>query len=306
MSLWCDDFHCGWNDLSCFDDPTLQSKYFREIMESRENSPTQESKSPIERKSLFFERIFSRPAKPPGEGKNNATYHNPMDDYSNIEPLKLKGYNLPKQILDRDLAADIRNLIPARLQLQDDWLLVYSLDHDGVLLNTLYRHCDPKYDPHSASKRTEVGFGNQVVSSMIGSNHQISRPQGFVLVLRDELNQVFGCYLNEHLRPVESKRYYGNGECFLWKLERVSQHSHQTRFKAFMYTGINDNIIYSNTQFIAVGSLNGQNGLYIDQSLDDGISYRCETFGNEVLNEADEAVKMGRFKIYGLEIWRIG
>lgn len=275
-------------------------------MESRESTPDQEPKSPLERKSLFFDRIFSRPSKSPSKDKNTATQYNSMDNFCYSEPLTLKGYNLPKQILEQDLASDIRNLIPARLQLQDEWVLVYSLDHDGVLLNTLYRHCEPKYNRQSTNDKIDVGFGDQVVTSMIGSSHQVLRPQGFVLVIRDEKNNVFGCYLNEYLRPVDSKRYYGNGECFLWKRERVSEHNNQTRFKAFMYTGINDNIIYSNSQFIAVGSLNGQNGLYIDQSLDDGVSYRCDTFGNEVLNESDETIKMGKFKIYGLEIWRIG
>ena len=48
--------------------------------------------------------------------------------------------------------------------------------------------------------------------------------------------------------------------------------------KAFMYTGINDNIIYSNHDFIAIGSSNGQNGLFIDKSLLSGVSYSCDTF----------------------------
>ena len=41
--------------------------------------------------------------------------------------------------------------------------------------------------------------------------------------------------------------------------------------KAFMYTGINDNIVYSNHDFIAIGSSNGQNGLFIDKSLLSGL-----------------------------------
>ncbi len=33
-------------------------------------------------------------------------------------------------------------LVPARLQLCEEWSLVYSLEEDGVSLGTLYKKCD--------------------------------------------------------------------------------------------------------------------------------------------------------------------
>ena len=46
------------------------------------------------------------------------------------------------QILSRALAEEIRLLIPPRLQLVDDWSLVYSVEQDGVSLATLYSKCN--------------------------------------------------------------------------------------------------------------------------------------------------------------------
>lgn len=301
MSLTCDGFQCGWSNI---DD---HAKHFFKQMASREPTPDFQP-PPLDRKASFFDKIFSRKdssdvssaTTPCDPATSQTTYDDPP-----LAPVELDGYGLVKQIMDTDLAGEIRNLAPPRLQLHDQWTLVYLLDHDGVSLNTLYRHSIPLYKRDA--KKAEAGFGSNVVSLLITSGTQIpaSRPLGYVLVVRDEKHQRFGAFLNEYLHPVDSRRYYGNGECFLWKTEPVDEKGEHERFKAFMYTGINDNIIFSNHNFIAIGSLNGENGLFIDKALENGVSYRCETFGNEVLNETTQ-VKMGRFKVYGLEIWRIG
>lgn len=242
-----------------------------------------------------------------------------------LSQLSLNGYrsSTKRRLLDEELAGNIRNLLPARLQLFDEWELVYSMEQHGISLNTLYQNSNPEYQlQQHRKKKYEAGYGDSVISSMIsgGSNtfNERKRPQGYVLIIKDENNCKFGCYMNENLKPSDQKRYYGNGECFLWKCEFFTPHNNtskenlavnsptHTRFKAFMYTGINDNIIYSNHNFIAIGSSNGQNGLWIDKSLYKGVSYSCETFGNEILNEHKSDSKIGKFKIMGLELWRVG
>jgi len=58
----------------------------------------------------------------------------------------LKGWNesTPEsaRLLTRALAEEIRLLVPARLQLCEEWNLVYSLEENGVSLGTLYKKCD--------------------------------------------------------------------------------------------------------------------------------------------------------------------
>ncbi|KAI5953481.1 OXR1 [Candida jiufengensis] len=246
-----------------------------------------------------------------------------------LPPIMFYGYkpNSKHKLLDQELASNIRNLLPARLQLFDRWDLIYSLNQHGISLNTLYRNSRPEHQlaEYKKRKKQEKGFADSVVNKMMVTNsnpHYSSiepkRPQGYVLIIKDENNSKFGAFLNENLKPMDHKRYYGNGECFLWKCEKYDpsklnhsnnqkQNKHEVRFKAFMYTGINDNMIYSNHDFIAIGSSHGQNGLYIDKSLCKGVSYACETFGNEILNtNGEQNLQFGSFKILGLEIWRIG
>lgn len=310
-------------------------------------------------KQSFFSKLIGRTANkspsPIGTSQSTSSeYLPPLSD------LDLQGYDKSTRhkLLDAELAANIRSLLPPRLQLYDEWELIYSLQQHGISLNTLYRNSNPDYQKQEqkrkkTGKKVEKGFAEGVVSNMVLFGHSDpnkgSRPHGYVLIIEDEHKNKFGCYLNEHLRVTDHKRYYGNGECFLWKCEwyedvsraesatkeSLSENEKEVgettsekltppgedappaeperkstrrqRFKAFMYTGINDNIIYSNLSFIAIGSSKGNNGLWIDKSLYLGVSYPCDTFGNEILNELGLPThSFGKFKIMNLEVWRVG
>lgn len=299
----------------------------REIRSDHE-SLEKDHNLPVKKKGSFFKSFNNNGYKNESATSLNSTCSSlsSFNKLPPLSPLTLNGYkeSTHHRLLDLELANNIRNLIPARLQLFDDWNLVYSLEQHGISLNTLYRNCDPEHQLQLLKKkRKEHGFAESVVKGMVVGDipssrylFETKRPQSYVIVIKDEQGNKFGAYLNENVKPMEHRRYYGNGECFLWKCEMYdpSKLDHaidkksksEVRFKAFMYTGINDNIIYSNHDFIAIGSSNGQNGLFIDKSLLKGVSYSCETFGNEILNSSVHDAKFGSFKIKGLEIWRIG
>ncbi|PMD67115.1 TLD-domain-containing protein [Hyaloscypha bicolor E] len=113
-----------------------------------------------------------------------------------LYPVSLKGWNesTPEsaRLLTRALAEEIRLLVPARLQLCEDWNLVYSLEENGVSLGTLYKKCDDLR-----------GLRN-----------------GFVLIVRDGEGGLFGAYLTDAPHP--SAHYFGTGECFLWRASILS------------------------------------------------------------------------------------
>lgn len=44
--------------------------------------------------------------------------------------------------MTRALAEEIRLLVPPRLQLEENWKLLFSLEQDGVSLSTLYKKCE--------------------------------------------------------------------------------------------------------------------------------------------------------------------
>lgn len=63
-----------------------------------------------------------------------------------LYPVNLAGYthSTPEsaRLLSKALAEEIRLLVPPRLQLCEEWRLVYCLEEDGVSLGTLYKKCD--------------------------------------------------------------------------------------------------------------------------------------------------------------------
>ncbi|WPH04297.1 Hypothetical protein R9X50_00718600 [Acrodontium crateriforme] len=262
---------------------------------------------------------------PPSQPKRRLSPFQPPP----LTPLSLVGYNEStrgkSRLIGKALAEEIRLLIPPRLQLVDQWKLLYSLEQDGSTLSTLYGKCD--------DYRGKRG--------------------GFIVVVRDADGGVFGAYLSDPPKP--QAHYYGSGECFLWRAIRlpalpdlsslppppsedttnlqrmttisVSKHNSSAslaslnvpsndgtnghkngtsttesiRFKAFPYTGENDFSIFCQHEYLSVGGGDGHYGLWLDDTLNKGVSETCPTFGNEPLSEEG-----GKFDILGVEIWYAG
>lgn len=73
------------------------------------------------------------------------------------------------------------------------------------------------------------------------------------------------------------------------------------RFKAFPYSGENDFYMYCEAHCLSVGGGDGHYGLWLNDSLEKGVSSRCLTFGNEPLSDEGE-----KFGVLGVEMWMIG
>ncbi|KAK5007933.1 oxidation resistance protein 1 [Cryomyces antarcticus] len=290
---------------------------------SADNAPTPLARALSANYNQPMEHVFHPPRR------NLSPFQPPP-----LTPLSLKGYKdtatSKSRLLSKTLAEEIRLLVPPRLQLVDDWRLVYSLEQNGSSLATLYQKC-------------EEFWGKRAV---------------FVLVVRDGGGGIFGAYLTDAPRP--RPHYYGTGECFLWRASVLSaiptlaslppppsedttnaqrmttigvekrwglsgsltpvingssnvngngqsgarsgtSTPERIRFKAFPYSGINDYMVFCETGFLSVGGGDGHYGLWLDNSLEKGVSSSCPTFGNEPLS--DEGKK---FDILGVELWYIG
>lgn len=180
-------------------------------------------------------------------------------------PVSLDGPETKNRILSEDLADDIRHLLPVRLQVSSKWEQVYSLEANGASLRTLYERVRPK------------------------TKYQ----HGYVLLLRDSMDGVFGVYSNTPFKAETGGHFYGNADCFLFKAT-------QDRFEAFPYTGENDFVIFSTPKFLSFGGGNGHYSLWMDDNLDKGVSYRTPTFGNPTLS-----IEGSKFSIVAAEVWRI-
>lgn len=62
-----------------------------------------------------------------------------------LDPIVLHGYKdgtpADSRLLSHAVAEEIRNMVPERLRIVEDWNLVYSLEQDGSSLSTLYQKC---------------------------------------------------------------------------------------------------------------------------------------------------------------------
>ncbi|KAI7868805.1 TLD-domain-containing protein [Spinellus fusiger] len=176
-------------------------------------------------------------------------------------------------VMTHELAEQLRPYLPHRYRLAPNWSLLYSIDQHGISLGTLYRLLKVNKGP-------------------------------CLLIIKDSNDEIFGAFLNETL--VCGTSYYGTGECFLWKTTKTETENTQPhtvtsslapKIKVFPWTGKNEYMILSETNFIAIGGGNGKFGLWLNEDLEKGHSEQCPTFDNEVLALKPE------FSCMELEIW---
>ncbi|XP_030574571.1 nuclear receptor coactivator 7 isoform X2 [Archocentrus centrarchus] len=137
------------------------------------------------------------------------------------------------------------------------WQLAYSMSHHGASLKSLYRKLSDTDSP-------------------------------VVIVIKDALDEIFGAFLSDPLRPSET--FYGTGETFLFMLH--------PRFKCFKWTGENSFFIKGDLDCFAIGGGSGHFGLWVDGNLYLGRSSPCYTFNNCCLSETDD------FRVMELEVWK--
>lgn len=227
-----------------------------------------------------------REATPESVSSHSSHSSSSFFEFPPLSPLTLQGYKptVKHRLLDQKLGEEIRPHLPSRLQINHNWTLLYSLEQNGASLHTMYNLCKPQ---RGAPKSSE----------------------GYLLIIKDNFGGTFGAYMNEFPKTMEQKRYYGNGDCFLWKshfsstlhlsdgLRKENPDKHLC-LKVYPYTSLNDFIMYSNSNFFSIGSGDGKFGLWIDDGLNCGASDSVETFGNEPLSRST------KFQIIALEVWR--
>ncbi|KAG2230394.1 hypothetical protein INT48_004205 [Thamnidium elegans] len=166
-------------------------------------------------------------------------------------------------VMTEEIAELVRPYIPRRYRIAQKWNLLYSLDQHGVSLASLYS-LTRDYDGPC------------------------------MMIIKDADKQIFGSYLSNTLSS--QTHYYGTGECFLWKLSSGSKKD-VPKIKSYPWTGKNDYMILSDSDFIAIGGGSGTFGLWLNSELEKGYSNTCPTFDNECLSIKPE------FECMEMEIW---
>ena len=127
------------------DDNSKQEK----LLSDSVNEKPKEQPKPVKRRGTFFGNLLGNGSKNSSSASLNSSHSSvsSLSKFPPLGPLTLTGYkeSTHHRLLDLELANNIRNLIPARFQLFDNWELVYSLEQHGISLNTLYRNSNPEH-----------------------------------------------------------------------------------------------------------------------------------------------------------------
>jgi len=250
-----------------------------------------------------------------------------------LTPLTLKGYkdstNRDARLLSRTLAEEIRLLIPARLQLMNSWTIAYSLEQNGSSLSSLYALCDDYKWKRGGFvlvvKDAEGGiFGAYLTDAPRPQAHYFGSGECFLwraqkLPALPDLSTLppppstDTTNLQRMTTLAVSRQASSNSlnipSAKSTKDVNGTSNGHENgmatperiRFKAFPYTGENDFIVFCQHEYLSAGGGDGHYGIWLNSSLNRGVSETCPTFGNEPLS--DEGHK---FDVLGVELWYVG
>ncbi|KAL5120338.1 oxidation resistance protein 1 [Pleosporales sp. CAS-2024a] len=243
-----------------------------------------------------------------------------------LTPLTLTGYRHDTRdkdkLLSNALAEEIRLLVPPRLQLVDEWSLAFSLEQNGVSLATLYQ----KSDDYGGKRGGFVlvvrdGSGSVFGAYLSDPPHPSSSfyGNGECFLWRAHVLSSLPDLAMNLPPPPSADTTHATRMTTISSPPRTSRKDAQSppdsgsasrsgtstperiRFKAFPYSGVNDYMIFCEQNYLSIGGGDGHYGLWLDDSLENGVSDTCPTFGNEPLS--DEGKK---FEVMGVELWYIG
>lgn len=209
-------------------------------------------------------------------------------------------------VLSTRVADLIRAHLPPLSRLPKSWSLLYSLDQDGISLNTLYNNCEA---PLRNRKMNGPYIGQSGVILAVRDSESDS------VLENPEKGSVFGAFVAEGLGK-KSKGFFGGGDSFLWKYSKG-------QLEVFKATGRNTYFVICESDYMGFGGGSTSYGLYLDSGLLEGSSAPCPTFGNKILCPTPPGVsskghtagtataslvfgKEVKFDCVGLEVWGIG
>ncbi|KAL8289849.1 hypothetical protein RB597_001468 [Gaeumannomyces tritici] len=243
------------------------------------------------------------------------------------------------RLLTGPVAEEIRIMVPERLRIEEDWKLVYSLDQDGASLATLYEKSaeyrgrrggfvlvvrDDEGEtfgaylseaPHISAHYFGTGecflWRASVMASLppppsADTTNLTGRTTTVPAAAPPKLVPIYDTDLETHGTSeyhlhADDEPGAGHGRNHGLLTPPQPPASPSIRFKAFPYSGVNEYYVYCEPLWLSVGGGDGKYGLWLDDSLEKGVSGRSLTFGNEPLSDQGD-----KFGVLGVELWIIG
>eukprot|EP00347_Sterkiella_histriomuscorum_P017009 403351003 len=154
----------------------------------------------------------------------------------------------------------ITYFLPGLVRMRE-WKLLYSINTDGVSMQTFFR---------STRRRDNT-----------------------VLLIKDTNDSIFGAYCCEEWRT--HPYYYGIGESFVFKFQ-----DGQEDIKVFGYTCLNEKIQFCDDKCIMIGGGGKGASIFINNNFLEGRSSESETFNNEILSSTQD-FSIKAFEVWGFD-----
>lgn len=138
--------------------------------------------------------------------------------------------------------------------------LLYSFEKDGISFSTFYQ--------------------------------KVSGFQQSIIVIEDDMQNVFGVYLSEEIR--NSQKFYGTGETFLFSFFK------SVKIHCFQSTMENDFFIYTDDEIISFGCEDKYFSLSVRNDFLKGTSRKTKTYNNPCLSY-NENFFVKKFEVWTLE-----
>lgn len=190
-----------------------------------------------------------------------------LDDFEDGDRALMLQRPLPKlsrtsSFLNDQDWANIWSWVPSRFRILDLEMIFTSSEH-GFRLATLF---EKSMDSEPLLLAVETTDGN-----------------------------VFGAYLSRSLRNRSSRKFFGTGETFIFNLRPGPIQAYPWR-----ETCENQQFIYADENFLAIGCSSGKFGIWIDRDLNQVVSSPCDTFRNPPFIDNDS----GWSDIYCIELYK--
>mmetsp|Transcript_58811 Transcript_58811/g.80263 ORF Transcript_58811/g.80263 Transcript_58811/m.80263 type:complete len:340 (+) Transcript_58811:70-1089(+) len=167
------------------------------------------------------------------------------------------------EILNDDLVRHLESILPVSTQ-GYQWKLLYSTTQHGAQMGTFY--------------------------------HRARKEQRSLMIIQTLDREIFGGFTTTSWHP--HPKYFGTGESFLFTFRRfATAHTTSTSIRYFPWTAINNFVMMSTDEYIAMGGGGGAFGLLVEDDFARGTTNTCETFQNTPLSSKEQ------FEILCFELW---
>ena len=113
--------------------------------------------------------------------------------------------------------------------------------------------------------------------------------KSYILVIKDENQNIFGGYITDEIHC--SENFYGTGECFVFTFFKSE------RIHCFHSSGVNDLYVRTDEDSISLGASNNLYSIFIKGDFNSGFTGSTQTFKNPLLTDNTQ------FNIIKMEIW---